>query len=423
MSLRSIFKSILGINEQHRYFNVGGFSVTRKELMEDLQFAMKLNTSLMKYCKGQSEEFVPITDKPYVFNPSLPKLLAYYLPQFHAIPLNDKNFGKGFTEWTNVARSVPLFEGHHQPQIPYDVGFYDLSNVDVMYRQVELAKMYGISGFCFYYYWFSGQPILEKPLHNWLNHKDLDLEYCFFWANESWMNTWWGGQNEMLIEQKYLPGEEQSFVKDILPFFEDPRYIKINNRPLLIVYKPWDLARERFIEYFNCVRQGVQKAGFDDLYLVYVDNFSNSVEQWGFDAAVEFFPMGISNKSKTHVNRKVLADSNLQVWSLDHFLKNKDYLYPSNHKVFKSIYATWDNSARTAFKKAHLYEGVTPETFTIWLNDIIKYTKENNSDQEQYIFINAWNEWAEGAHLEPDVRYGYKWLQVIKNALENYKDE
>ncbi len=423
MSLRSILKSMLGINENHRYFNIGGLSVTRKEVMEELQVIQKTNNSLLQHSKGQSEEFVPITDKPYVFNPSLPKLLAYYLPQFHAIPLNDKNFGKGFTEWSNVARSVPLFEGHHQPQIPYDVGFYDLSHVDVMYRQVELAKMYGISGFCFYYYWFSGQPILEKPLHNWLNHKDLDMDYCFFWANESWTNTWWGGQNELLIEQKYLPGEERSFVKDLLPFFEDSRYIKINNRPLLIVYKPWLLSRERFIEYFDGVRQGVKKAGFDDLYLVNVENFSNSVEQWGFDAAVEFFPMGIENKSKTFVNRKVLADSKLQTWSLEPFLKNKDYLYPSNHKVFKSIFATWDNSARTAFKKAFRYEGITPETFTVWLNDIIKYTKENNSDQEQYIFINAWNEWAEGAHLEPDVRYGYKWLQVIKNAMENYKDE
>ena len=183
-----------------------------------------------------NNKFVKISESSYCANNSV-KPIAFYLPQYHAIELNDKNFYKGFTDWSNAVKAIPQFVGHNQPQIPMDVGFYDLAETEILYRQIELAKKYGIYGFCFHYYWFSGKRLLEKPIFNYLNNKDLDFPFCFCWANENWSKRWDGGNKEVLMEQQLQDGDDEKFIRDIMQFFKDERYIKIDNKPVLIIYR------------------------------------------------------------------------------------------------------------------------------------------------------------------------------------------
>ena len=383
-------------------------------------YAAQTYNTLLTDVKDHKTDFVPITSSPHIEKADETRLLAYYLPQFHSIPLNDKYFGRGFTEWTNVCSSMPLFPGHHQPQIPYDVGFYDLSHPDVMYRQVELAKMYGIYGFCFYYYWFSGKKLLEKPLYNWLNHKDLDRHFCLFWANEPWSKNWDGGDLQVIMPWEVRPNDEELFLNDFLPFAQDDRYIKIDNKPLLIVYKPWKMSRERFIAYFDYVRTGLIQHGFNGLYLMGVENkLCDHENDWSLDGFIEFPPSNMYSAADVEDIPIAAKGACATIFSMERYIREKQYLFDCNYKLFRGLFATWDNSARKAFSDGAIYGGITYELYQVWLKDLIQYTQQHNTPQEQYVFINAWNEWAEGAHLEPDCRYGYKWLQATKDALES----
>ena len=181
---------------------------------------------------------MPDDDRSYERHPDDPKIFAYYLPQFHAIPINDQNYGRGFTEWRNVARATPLFRGHCQPNVPYDLGFYSLDHAEILERQAALARKYGIYGFCFYYYWFGGNKVMEKPLRLFLDSR-IDLKFHLMWANENWSRLWDGGNREIILEQKNVdPAAADIFYKDIRPYIKDRRYEKINNRPVFAIYRP-----------------------------------------------------------------------------------------------------------------------------------------------------------------------------------------
>lgn len=363
-------------------------------------------------------QFVPYTDKPYERKNGDPKIFAYYLTQFHAIPENDDAHGKGFTEWTNVASAAPQFVGHYQPKIPYDLGFYNLLMPGVMERQAELAKTYGVYGFCFYYYWFSGRKVLEKPLEYWFEHKEIDLHYHFCWANENWSKLWDGGNSEIILKQELKEGDAERFFADMLPYFKDERYEKIDNKPILMIYRPSMFPNDVLTKFMDTIQDLARKNGFDGIYLTYSSFMDADVafmEEVGFEGKVEFPPHGIHIKSNKTENRLIPA-TNFTIHDMDEFIRNKAYLTKVNGKVFRCCFPQWDNTPRKAWSGGWCYR-LTGEGFKTWLKDIIRWTKDNHTQTEQYVYINAWNEWAEGAILEPTLRYGYKYLDIVKNAI------
>ena len=371
----------------------------------------------------QKSDFVPLADDAFQRKPETPKVMAFYLPQFHQFKENNEWHGKGFTEWTNVTKAVPQFLGHHQPQLPIDVGFYDLSSPKIMYRQVELAKQYGIYGFCFHYYWFSGgKRLLETPIFNWLHNKDLDFPFCLCWANENWSKLWDGGNREVLMKQESRPEDAPDFFRDILPFLQDERYVRIDGKPLLIIYRPNLFTKENWLVFAKTLREKAAEAGLPGLYLsmVGVDYFEGTPSEWGFDAMVEFPPMRI-----THLREYVKDGNPINpefkgfVYTMENAIRSGEiFKVESEVPVFRGCFPTWDNTSRKAYSNASVYLQ-SPELYKEWLSGLIKWEKEHNSPDKQFIFVNAWNEWAEGAHLEPDSRYGYAYLNATRKALES----
>lgn len=349
------------------------------------------------------------------------KLIAYYLPQYYQIPQNDEWFGRGFTEWSNTAKAVPQFTGHWQPHLPIDVGFYNLETTHTMHRQVELAKMYGVHGFCFYYYWFSGgDKIMEKPINNWLQDKSLDFPFMFFWANEDWSNTW-GAQADIgtkAYSAKMKPEDVEKFVRDIIPFFKDKRYITVEGRPHLIIYQP---KKDPYLpEFIKTVGKLVEKEGLKKPYvsLVFPDDFDEKFDprDFGADAATEFgshlrvMPESIPASQTSSKLMNPLA--RITEYNMDAFVNDEAFLYQTDFPVFKGVMTHFDNTARKIYTGAQLFN-TPPDLYRKWLARAIQ-----NSQTDQ-VFITAWNEWAEGMHLEPDQRYGYAYLQATADALKD----
>lgn len=289
-----------------------------------------------------------------------------------------------------------------------------------MYRQVELAKMYGIQGFCFYYYWFSGgNKIMEKPINNWLNDKDLDFPFMLFWANEDWTNNW-GAQADIgtkTYSAKMKPSDAEKFVNDIVPFLEDSRYIKVNGRPHFIIYQP---KKDPYLpEFINKISELLEKRGVNKPYvsIVFPDDFDKNFDprNFGADAAVEFgshLKIMPNKKSTLLANKKLMNPlAKITQYDMNTFINEDKFLYKSSYPVFKGAMTYFDNTARKIYNGAQIFS-TPPELYQKWLTKIIQ---EAQTDQ---IFITAWNEWAEGMHLEPDQRYGYAYLQATKNALE-----
>ncbi|MDB5162031.1 MAG: lipopolysaccharide biosynthesis protein [Candidatus Saccharibacteria bacterium] len=368
-------------------------------------------------------DFVPITKESYK-GKSSKKIIAFYLPQYYQIQQNDEWFGRGFTEWNNATKAVPQFTGHWQPHLPIDVGFYNLETTRIMHRQAELAKIYGIHGFCFYYYWFSGgSKIMEAPLHNWLNDKSLDLPFMFFWANEDWTNTW-GAQADVgtkTYSAKMKPDDVKKFVADILPFLQDSRYITVEGRPHIIIYQAKkDPYLPEFIEKIGLL---IEKSGVKKPYisLVFPDDFDKDFNprNFGADAAVEFgshlkiMPEEIPAKKTDDKLMNPLAK--LVEYDMEKFVNKNTFLYETSYPLYKGVMTHFDNTARKIYKGAQIFS-ISPDLYQKWLTEQIK---SSHTDQ---IFVTAWNEWAEGMHLEPDQKYGYAYLQATKDALESIKD-
>lgn len=364
-------------------------------------------------------KFVDLKQLPFKHNKDNPKPIAFYLPQFYPFPENDKWFGRGFTEWTNTNKAVPQFTGHYQPHLPIDLGYYSLKDTEPFKRQIELAKSYGIYGFCFYYYWFSGDTLMRKPIENFLNDRTLDMPFCLFWANENWTKLWDGGNKEILFEQKLDSGDEKRFMEDILPFFKDSRYIKIDDCPVLIIYRPQIFPKERFAEFANGIRAIARENGFKDLHLIAVkrENIEKELKSFNMDAALEFYPSDIFDKIDIG-EVKIMNDKFVgKYYDIDKFIREKKYLYDvDGYRLYKGCFTNWDSTARKCYSNAMIFQ-TTPEQYKTWLKDIVNWSYKNNGSDHNYIFINAWNEWAEGAHLEPDQKYGYAYLNATEEAI------
>jgi len=374
------------------------------------------------------------------------KTIAFYLPQFYTFPENDEWWGKGFTEWTNVKKSKSLFWGHSMPEVPLNDNYYDLSNIDTMIWQSKLAMQYGVDAFCYYHYWFkNGKKLLEKPIENMLHNRNVNIPFCLCWANEAWTRTWDGHGSDILMPQEYDEDIESLTMhfKYLLPFFKDDRYIKENNKPLFIIYKPYlinDITR-----IMSCWNELAKEEGFDGIYwgVQHTDNFGYSDLIAKFDMAIEFEPsytanheMRINNYDNTEISIKeclkkikCILMKLLHVFfkvplinSYDEIWKCINNRIPQNERIAPGAFVSWDNTPRKGIRGI-TYQKATPEKFKKYM--IERYSRAKNVYKSQYLFINAWNEWAEGAHLEPDEQNGYGYLEALKDAqlVSHIKDD
>lgn len=362
------------------------------------------------------------------------RAIALYLPQFHPIPENDEWWGRGFTEWRNVAKAKPLFPGHYQPHLPADLGFYDLRLPEVREAQAELARQHGIHGFCYYHYWFNGRRILERPFNEVLESGKPDFPFCLCWANENWTRVWDGGERNVLLEQHYSFEDDLAHIRSLIPAFKDPRYIRINDKPLFLVYRTELLPDPT--KAAALWQEEARKAGLPGLYLARVENFAKGVDpnSIGFDAAVEFAPDASRAGEILFRGRIATLLGKLNLLPAV-FRDNRVYSYPATvkgmlskpeptYRWFRCVSPMWDNSARRSVN-ANIYIGSTPSIYKQWLSKIIGRTRQRYEGDEQIVFINAWNEWAEGCHLEPDQKWGRAYLEATRDALNSVhsKDE
>lgn len=341
-----------------------------------------------------------------------PKIFAHYLPQFHRIPENSKWWGPGFTEWTNVATSKPLFPGHDQPRVPRELGFYDLSNLDVMREQVELAKRFGVDGFNFYFYWFSGRRILEGPLERFLN-SDIDFNFSITWANENWSRRWDGSDNEVLIEQIYEKDFEERLLGDLFPYLQDSRYLHVSGVPFLSIYRAQELPNpESSIAKLKSLSE---RSSLGGLHLSAVQSFNlESPAEVGADSLMEFPPHGAGAQVVVAEPRGIVRGFSGQIMDYRTLV-----LYSINRptppfKFFRGLLPSWDNTPRVG-NRAHLFLNSSPELFKTWIAYLYADAVDNNNEA---LFVNAWNEWAEGAYLEPDLRHGLLYLENLRLGKE-----
>ncbi|HEV7281170.1 MAG TPA: glycoside hydrolase family 99-like domain-containing protein [Pirellulaceae bacterium] len=347
------------------------------------------------------------------------RLVAFHLPQFHPIPENDKWWGRGFTEWTNVIKGKSHFPGHEQPRLPSDLGFYDLRNDETRDAQAELAEYHGVHAFCHYYYWFNGKRLLHRPLDAMLKTGTPNFPFCLCWANENWSRRWNGGDKEILIPQTYQPGFASRFIEDILPFLEDPRYLQYEGKPILLVYDA--LSIPEIASVTDTWRKACKRRGLRDVHLAAVRKPyypDADCKNAGFDSVVNFPPFGVSYKELT-----------TEIEGLDPAFRGKIYDYATvvdgdlargeteDHSfVHRGVMLGWDNTARMGLD-SHIAHGCTPETYERWLAGVVRQVRERPGTESPLVFINAWNEWAEGTYLEPDQRHGSAYLKATARAL------
>jgi lipopolysaccharide biosynthesis protein len=338
------------------------------------------------------------------------RALAFYLPQFHPIPENDAWWGKGFTEWTNTAKAQPLFQGHYQPHIPADLGFYDLRVPETRAAQAGLARQYGIEGFCYYHFWFGGgQRLLELVFDEVLASGEPDFPFCLCWANQSWTGLWYGSPETVLMQQTY-PGEDdhRAHFAWLLRAFQDPRYIRVHGRPLLLVFEPFELPDAPVV----CAlwRQLAEQAGLPGLHLLAVRHQMDqrNPQLLGFDGVV---------------------DNRIPLTTADYFSGRQPFLVLDHRELvqyevpareagvvkYPCIGPNWDNSPRLG-QRGLVYVNSSPELFEGTVRGAVALLSDR-PPEERLLFLKAWNEWAEGNHLEPDLKYGHGWLRALQQGM------
>jgi len=367
------------------------------------------------------------------------KILAFYLPQFHPFKENDEWWGKGFTEWRNVAKTSPRYKNHYQPHMPADLGFYDLRLEETREAQASLAKEYGLSGFCYYHYWFDGKIIMDRPFREVLKSGKPDFPFCLCWANENWTKAWDGDTKNVLISQNHCEEDDTKHIKWLIDAFKDERYIKVNGKPFVLIYRI-DLLPD-VKNTISIWREESKKAGFPDIHLVAVkSNFvtldESEILPLGFDAVVEFqpnmryFKQKFFNKAFGKIKREInnfyekfISKSGDPIFRINRILDYKSIVNNSikglerKGRIYPCVFPSWDNSARR--KDARIIENSDADLYGYWLEKTISSVKQRFSDtEEQFVFINAWNEWAEGCHLEPDLKHGLSFLEATKKVLK-----
>lgn len=350
------------------------------------------------------------------------KVLAFNLPQYHTFPENDEWWGKGFTEWTNTKKSKPRFETHYQPREPHDdIGYYDLSKVESLYMQAKLAKEHKIYGFCYYYYWFSGHRLMEKPLDLLLKYPEIDMPFCLCWANENWTRTWDGKNEDILIKQNYTKEDRYNFILDIKKYIDDPRYIRVDNKPVIIVYNSGAIPNVK--EVFSKWKNVSIELGIGDISIWIVRSFNNTIKSLNLegivDKEIEFPPHNIQNMCNEYVYMEKLKKKLGYIYDytdmVNKIIKNRNVCFEEKN-LYRTVMLGWDNAARRE-KGFNTFEGFDLKKYYDWLRLNIDITEKNFKKEERFTFINAWNEWAEGTYLEPDKKYGYASLNITTQAI------
>ena len=357
-----------------------------------------------------------------------PRLIAHHLPQFHPTAQNDAWWGKGFTEWANVTKAKPLFKGHAQPHLPADLGFYDLRLPEARHAQAELAKEYGLGGFMYYHYWFSGTRILERPVQEILSSGEPDFPFCLCWANESWSRRWDGRENELLIRQEYSEADVRNHCAWLADAFKDRRYIKVGTRPVFAIYRYHHVPQD--LDLLGRMRESIARLNCPDPYFV----ASNAHAPWydfreaGFDNVLDFQPSfgrlrGVDDHRRRTAGRLL---RNLQLGKLNASLRLYDYeqacltMEPSlPFETIPCVPVGWDNSPRRQSRGA-VFVNNTPAAFGRMLERRLELWSESKPSTDLF-FLNAWNEWAEGNYLEPDVEFGRGFLEALALALERFR--
>lgn len=347
----------------------------------------------------------------------LARAIAFYLPQFHPIPENDRWWGKGFTEWVNVRRARPQFQGHRQPRRPGELGYYDLmTDALTRRRQAALAHQYGLEGFCFYFYWFGGKTLLEGPIRNWANDDAIAFPFCLCWANESWSRRWDGREDQKLITQYHSPEDDIEFIRHISHYLKADKYLKVNGRPLVIVYRPGLLpdpagTAQRW-------RTWCRENGIGEIYLAYTLSFAaGTPAEYGFDAAIEFPPNNMGLEPQEGLVQPVSDGCDAKIYDLKTLAYRSSDFGNVPYKLHRSVTPQWDNTARRMNSATVMLDG-GPAIYQAWLRRVAVHARDTINDPDnRLIFINAWNEWAEGAYIEPDLEHGYAWLEATRAAL------
>lgn len=367
------------------------------------------------------------------------KIIPVYLPQFHRTPENDKWWGEGFTEWTNVRAAKQFFDNHYQPRIPLDNNYYDLTDVETLKWQAKLANEYGIYGFCMYHYWFNGRILLHKPMELLLQHPEIDLKYCISWANHDWTDGWKasdGGANILIAHDFDKEEDWVAHFNYLLQFFKDPRYMRENDKPIMVVYAPHLIRKcTKMLTLWN--KMAIE-AGFPGLTFIYQSAASAHDESWErsmFDYGVEFQPGFVSHNKKSltffprlmkysRVIKKMLGiktqlikgKKGVAIADYDQTWQKIIAARPSRDNMIPSAFVDWDNTPRH-MDRGYVYREATPEKFKSYFAQLVYNTREYYKQDK--IFVFAWNEWAEGGYLEPDKKHGYGYLEAIRDVVND----
>lgn len=341
------------------------------------------------------------------------RVIAFYLPQFHPIPENDKWWGKGFTEWTNVGKAKPLFEGHEQPKLPTDLGYYDLRVKETRIEQANLAKKYGVEAFCYWHYWFAGKQLLERPFQEVVKDKDVDLPFCLGWANQTWSGIWHGAPDKILIEQTY-PGfdDYKAHFYSLLEAFKDPRYLRINNKLAFLIYDPNGLPNAKeFTDYWRKLAKNEKLPDFH-----FIAHSVKESKKYGCDSCVDNAPFTNINKVAQNINFIDSQEQPKVFYYKDLVQYMQDYKINIQENEYPLIMPNWDNTPRSKGNGIVLKDS-TPTLFAEMINNAIEKVENNYERENQIVFLKAWNEWAEGNYMEPDAKFGLQYLNTLKNQL------